>query len=287
MKILIIGLLLSSNIFAIEFEQFPDEETIYKPNFPKHKGWKQYLANSIYKTRTLSLTYDDGPHPTRTPKLLNILKKYDVKATFFVLASRINKSNEHIIKRIVNEGHQLASHDWKHTNNNSESKETYKKELSDSIIKIRNYTKDNTAYYRFPYGDYGRRKDYHHLNSMKEVSQELFGENCINFVFWDIDTSDWVSNMTPQNIVQSIKAHINGGIAYTHTKSGKSYVKKTYRITNPPEGGVVLMHDIHQRTVEATELFLEWATTQNVEFKALHEIKEYEYDNKLCELLQK
>ena len=61
----------------------------------------------------VSLTFDDGPHPTYTPQILDILGRHGVKATFFVLGS---KAEEHpdLVRRIVAEGHAVANHTWEH-----------------------------------------------------------------------------------------------------------------------------------------------------------------------------
>jgi peptidoglycan/xylan/chitin deacetylase (PgdA/CDA1 family) len=116
-----------------------------------------------------------------------------------------------IIERMINEGHIIASHDHDHDNNNRETRLIYKRELSESINKFEDIFDDlgihrKEMYYRFPYGDYGRNNTYHHLNVMKEVSQEIYGDNCINFAFWDIDTADWVKNMLPTDISQTIES---------------------------------------------------------------------------------
>ena len=162
------------------------------------------------------------------------------------------------------EGHTLASHDHDHDNNNNESETTYKKELTQTITSIKNILSElgvnqNQIYYRFPYGAYGANRAYHHMNVMKDVSQELFNENCINFAFWDIDTADWVSDMTPENVAGSISAHLVGGIAYTHAKksvNGRSvWRKKAFRVNNPIGGGVVLMHDIQTKLLRRQRFF--------------------------------
>jgi len=274
-------------------EQFPDPDHTYTPNKPSDRGWSQYLAKSIYHTNRIVLTFDDGPHATNTPQILDTLKKFNATAVFFVNASNINSSNEHIVERIIREGHTLASHDWDHTNNNDENEQIYRVGLSKSAIKIKElmakYESPNKElYYRFPFGDYGRVSSYHHLNVMKDVSQELFGENCINFVFWDIDTADWVTNMNPGDIAQNIKAHIEGGTAYQHKKYGNTYKKSAYTITNPPGGGVVLMHDIHKRSADALPLILEYAAANGIEVVNLKDVEEYSYEeNKQCQLLDK
>ncbi len=157
-----------------------------------------------------------------------------------------------------------------------------------SVKQVKKHYPNREMYYRFPYGAYGRHQKYHHFNVMKEVSQKLFSENCINFAFWDMDTSDWVSNMLPKDIFQTLKAHFDGGKAYRFKKTtvnGRTkYVKEPFTIKNPIAGGVVLMHDIHAKTVKGTEMFLEWAQTNNIEIVPINQVKEFEYRNKNCEL---
>lgn len=273
---------------SLEDKQFPDPNINYDPNNRNHRGIFTWATDSLKGQRTFALTYDDGPHPQRTPQLLDILKKYNVKATFFVMGELAQRYPK-IVQRIVSEGHILSSHDWRHDNSNSESRETFKWGLKQSILEVRQSYPGPHTYYRFPYGAYARASGYHHFNVLKETSQELFGENCINFAFWDIDTSDWVSGMTPQNIVETLWANLNGGRAWrftTATRSGRTvYVKEPYTISNPLEGGVVLMHDIHQRTIEATELFLKQAQGQNIDFVLLKNVEEFDYGNLLCQLM--
>ncbi|MGM9639011.1 MAG: polysaccharide deacetylase family protein, partial [Butyricicoccaceae bacterium] len=63
--------------------------------------------------RLLALTFDDGPHPTCTDRILDTLAAYDAHATFFVLGSKIESSLPQLA-RMVNEGHMIANHTWDH-----------------------------------------------------------------------------------------------------------------------------------------------------------------------------
>lgn len=263
-------------------KQFPDMSTSY---IPGDTTWGQYLTKSLHGTRKLVLTFDDGPHPVHTPRLLDILKKYKVKATFFAMGELIKKYPL-ISKRIVAEGHILAGHDWQHTSSNTELESVFTKGLTQSVLAVKGLNKEREFYYRFPYGAYGKGEgDYHHLNTMKKVSQKLFGENCINFAFWDIDTSDWVSNMTSSDIVQTLMANLNGGIAYRFKKINGKFKKSAYRIRKPLAGGVILMHDIYKNAVDATEIFLKKIQGTSILIVPLSEVSEFDFKNALCELL--
>ncbi|MBA5790293.1 polysaccharide deacetylase family protein, partial [Escherichia coli] len=82
---------------------------------------KRYLPSSVKvpevpKAKTnkrIALTFDDGPSASVTPGVLDTLKRYDVKATFFVLGSSVVQ-NPGLVKRELDEGHQVGSHSWDH-----------------------------------------------------------------------------------------------------------------------------------------------------------------------------
>ncbi len=265
------------------------------PHLPEDRSYsdsngdykQEYNTPSLLSSSQYVLTFDDGPNPTVTPKILNLLKRYGVKATFFIIAKNINSRTRPIIKRIVDEGHIIASHDYTHDNNNNESREKFKSDLKKSITKIYQTAKSfgqrmKRFYFRFPMAAYGRASQYHHMNVIYELSQEMFNENCIHFVFWDNDSSDWVPGTTSTEIFNNFKAFENGGDYVTYrVRSGR--IQKIYdtipgrAVPSTPQGGVVLLHDIHQRTIKATELILQYASRNNIDFVPLYTVEEFGY----------
>jgi peptidoglycan/xylan/chitin deacetylase (PgdA/CDA1 family) len=296
MKALLLSLLLATSSFAghDHNKQFADDNYDYIPGVDQ--GFDQYKAKSLYKTGKIVLTFDDGPHPVNTPRLLDILKKYNAKATFFILTRKVNEQTRPILERILKEGHILASHDHDHDNNNSEPMANYYEELKKSITLIKSIEKSagveqNGIYYRFPYGAYGRAANYHHFNVIKDLGQDLFGENCINFAFWDIDSADWGAVMTADKIAQNVIAYVKGGKAYKIKKTngllglGRTrYKVKSFDMKWPYGGGVALLHDIHKRSIEATEIILKRAKKEGLEVVPLTEVQEYTFKNKSCYL---
>lgn len=259
-----------------EFFQYP-EDRIYTSS---DRGLRPYRALSVYKTGTFALTFDDGPHPVITPLLLDVLKKHDQKAVFFVLTSLIDESTFPIIKRMLDEGHIVASHGLTHDRAADLNKETWKARVKQSFLDLAKWYKRaghqfDKFYYRFPYGDYGSRPDYHHINVLKEISQELLGDNCIHMAFWDVDTADWVNGMTSEEVAQNIKAMNEGGTFIDFKKVGSVFVKNPITINNPPAGGVILQHDIRALTPKAVDLFLDYATQSNLRIVRLDEIDEF------------
>lgn len=271
-------------------KQFPEEGLDYKPG--RDSGFDQYKTKSLFGTKKVVLTFDDGPNAVETPRLLAILKKYNVKATFFMLSENITDKTLAIVKQVVKDGHTIASHHQDHENNNTKTESQYRAGLKESVLKIAKILEEVDApnreiYYRFPYGAYGAGSlSYHHMNVMKEVSQELFGDNCINFTFWDIDSLDWLKPMDQKDVISNIMANIEGGTAYNMVKSrwtGKSK-KDKYTISHPIGGGVILMHDIHTRSVDTVETLLRTFRDKGVEVVPLNEVSEYSYKGKECRL---
>jgi len=288
MRILsIIALLLS--VSATALFHLPELRT-YIPRVDT--GYDQYNTPSLHLKSQYVLTFDDGPHPINTPKILDILKEYNVKATFFVLTHKLKQSNLSLIKRMLDEGHIVSSHDHIHDHNNRIDRATFKKKMKMSFLKLKEFyelagNKMTTFYFRFPYAEYGGRSDYHHINVLKEVSTELFGKNCIHFAFWDIDSGDWIPKLTPTEVFQNIRAHHIGGeyTTYRTTRDSRGrqvILKKKAYVDNPTEGGVILQHDIQSRSIEGTRQFLEYALENQIEIKRMDEVDEFSYDGLNC-----
>mgnify|MGYP000259417527 CR=1 FL=1 len=266
------------------------ENRLYIPKVDT--GYDQYNTPSLHFKSQYVLTFDDGPHPINTPKILDILKEYNVKATFFVLTHKLKPSNLALIKRMLDEGHIVSSHDHIHDHNNKIDRDTFKKKMTMSFKKLKEFYelaghKMSTFYFRFPYAEYGGRSDYHHINVLKEVSTELFGKNCIHFVFWDIDSGDWIPKLTPTEVFKNIRAHDIGGeyTTYRTTRDSRGrqvILKKKAYVKNPTEGGVILQHDIQKRSIDGTRQFLDYALENNIEIKRMDTVDEFSYKGLNC-----
>lgn len=168
----------------------------------------------------VALTFDDGPNPATTPVILDILKKYNVKATFFVLGKNL-AGNEEIIKRIVAEGHEVANHSWSHPNFVKLSPEQVKQEIEQTQTVIEGIIGKKPVMARPPYG---------------AVNQSVMDAMNLPAMYWSIDTLDWQSR-NPQAILNVVKANVS-------------------------PGSIILMHDIHQPTVESIEPVLQYLQEQ-------------------------
>lgn len=151
------------------------------------EGAKTSLIND---EKLIALTFDDGPSKELTPGLLDILKKEDVKVTFFALGSSI-QSHPDIVKRAAQEGHQIASHTFNHKSLTKLSSNELDKEISDTAALIRQHTGLEAAAMRPPYGDFN------------DAVLQAAG---MPVVLWTIDPMDWKfrdADIIYQNVVNA------------------------------------------------------------------------------------
>ncbi|MGT2716629.1 polysaccharide deacetylase family protein [Streptococcus respiraculi] len=170
--------------------------------------------------KRIALTFDDGPSAATTPQVLDLLKKYNVKATFFILGQNV-PGNEAILKRIVAEGHEVASHTWDHANLVTLSADQVKQEIDKTQEVIKNVTGQAPTMMRPPYGS---------------VNQSVMSVMQLPVIYWSVDSKDWQSR-NPAAILNEVKT-----------------------CTYP--GSIILMHDIHQPTVDSLTSVLDYLLGQ-------------------------
>lgn len=123
----------------------------------------------------LALTFDDGPHPEYTKKLLDGLKARDVKASFFLIGKNIN-GNEELVRQMTEDGHLIGTHCYSHEDLTKVTLEKACEDILKTNRLIEDITGQSPEYIRPPFGIW---------------SPEL--GDCVDMtaVFWDIDTLDW------------------------------------------------------------------------------------------------
>ena len=176
--------------------------------------------------KTIALTFDDGPGPY-TEKLLDILDKYDAKATFFLIGSKVSARAD-TLRRMQSRGHQLGNHSWSHPELNKVSAEQLASEIdqTNNAIKQAVGTKPNII--RPPYGAFNR------------AVLEQFRQRGMSAVVWSVDTRDWADR--------------NSEIVCSRAVAGAR------------NGAVILMHDIHQTSVNAVPCILNSLKQQGYSF---------------------
>lgn len=156
--------------------------------------------------KKIALTFDDGPNGVYTEKLLDGLKKRNVKATFFIMGENI-KGNEELIKRMYEEGHLIGNHTYSHVNLGKLSFEAACEEINTTNAYIYNLTGYDVEYIRPPFGEFGEK--------LKE-------ETDMAIVMWNVDPLDWKdqnSALVEQRILSDVKS---GDIVLLHDIYGTS-----------------------------------------------------------------
>ena len=106
--------------------------------------------------KVVAITFDDGPHPLLTPQILEILAKYDAKATFFVAGNKVERFPE-VLARVAKEGHEIGNHTYSHIYSGQITEEKLTEELRKTDELIRKYTGKETTLYRPVGGLYNDR----------------------------------------------------------------------------------------------------------------------------------
>ncbi len=147
--------------------------------------------------KILYYTFDDGPIPELTPKVLQILKKYNAKATFFMVADNIQKHKD-VYQQVIDEGHAVGNHSYNHVKGwKLSDKEYYDNiEQANKII--------NSKLFRPPYGQITPKQ-------IKELSKKY------HIILWSVLSGDYDKKTSPKkclnNIIRNAK---NGSIIVLH-----------------------------------------------------------------------
>ncbi len=154
--------------------------------------------------KQVAISFDAAWGNDDTEQLIDILKEYDVPATFFVVGSWVDKYPESV-KQLSDAGHQVQNHSNTHPYMTQLSKDSMKNELNSCNDKIEKVTGVRPTLFRPPYGDYD--------NAVVEAT----GECDMYAIQWSVDSLDWKDNATPESICQRVTSKVtNGSIVLFH-----------------------------------------------------------------------
>ena len=190
------------------------------------------------KGKAVYLTFDDGPIPEVTPKLLAILERYGVKATFFMVGENIDKHPE-VFEQVVKVGHTVANHTYNHLKGWNYSLEEYLENVAKCEETIKKHLSPLASHlsplFRPPYGKatYAQRKALH--------------EKGYEIVFWDVLTQDYNPTKTPAFMLRRIQRETR-------------------------EGSIINFHDSlksNERMLEVVPQVIEWLQKEGYEIRGL------------------
>ena len=207
------------------------------------KATDGFGAKAMYKLRIIdlkkpiiALTFDDGPSVLYTKRVYQQLKKYDARATFFVLGCNLEKSQDvqKIVKASAKYGNEIASHTYNHKNLATLSVNEIQTEVSRTEQLIKKVTGVVPTLTRPPYG------------SMNDTVKSAIHTPLI---LWSIDTRDWQTRNADKT-VDSVLGHVK-------------------------DGDIVLMHDVYDQTASAAERIIPALVKEGYQLVTVSELATY------------
>lgn len=164
------------------------------------KIFKNYTWRFSSEKKVIHLTFDDGPTPVITNWTLDILKKYNAKATFFCIGKNVIKE-PHIYQRILTENHQIGNHTHNHKNGYQTTLETYTKD----IIEAERHLKNSAKLFRPPYGRIRKKQ----ADKLIEFGYKI--------IMWDVLSADFDNLISKEKCLQNVLKNVkNGSIIVFH-----------------------------------------------------------------------
>ena len=183
----------------------------------------------------IAFSFDDGPaydykNSNSTERILDVLEKYNARATFFMVGERVNSETKHLLDREIQNGCELGNHSYAHPNMKELSLDDglAQFQMTDDLIAQYNNGQGATVI-RFPYG-----------NSTDELLASIGRPS----IMWDVDTLDWQT----KNVQANISAVLD----------------------NVSPGDIILMHDIHEATVESCATIVPELINRGYELVTIH-----------------
>ncbi len=205
----------------------------------------------------IALTFDDGPEPVQTEYILDILQRYQISATFFLIGEQAQRHPE-LVQKIVAAGrHQIGNHSWDHPNFHSipAPEQSQEVEHSESALGADLVKK----YFRYPYG-----------NSTCETNALLRSQG-YKIVGWHIDSCDWAFDKTGS---VDAKEAATCGVLPQYRSDFTGHVLSALHAHG---GGILLMHEIHPHTLRHLEEIIRTALAEGYVFDTV-DSPEFEAD---------
>lgn len=194
--------------------------------------------STIAEVRTqrpqVALTFDDGPHPRLTPRLLDMLAAANAKATFYLIGNRVRQWPQ-IARRIAEEGHEIGNHSWSHPFLDKYSDAGVLNEIDRTSSAIFDATGKAPITFRPPYGAFTARQ-----------REMLFAQRKLPSILWSVDPRDW-------------------------RRPGAAVVARRI-LDGTHQGSIILSHDIQSGTVEAMPTVLNGLNSRGLQMVTMSDL---------------
>jgi chitooligosaccharide deacetylase len=206
------------------------------------KQWPQpALGDAETSEVEVLFTFDDGPNPTTTPAVLDILAQRKIRAVFFLVGAHVEKHKKDmpaILDRIVREGHILANHTMFHTDLCNSPEDEAVADLDGGREVIERAAEMRISWFRAPFGVRCDRLE------------AMLAERNLSHLHWDLDPQEWKHGRVKETV---------------------KYV--TDRLARASGRNVLLMHDLKLVTVQALPRIFEWMDKENAKREKAHRRK--------------
>jgi peptidoglycan-N-acetylglucosamine deacetylase len=177
--------------------------------------YPSFIWNMPDENKNLYLTFDDGPNETATLFVLNELRKYNAKATFFCIGKNVLEHPE-IYERVIDEGHKVGNHTQNHLNGWKTDDKTYLQ----NILEAAKYIDSNL--FRPPYGRITRFQ-------AKLISSQN-NSSAFKIIMWSVLSGDFDTELSPEKCLQNVLLNVESGAIILFHDSTKAFERMSYAL---------------------------------------------------------
>jgi peptidoglycan/xylan/chitin deacetylase (PgdA/CDA1 family) len=177
------------------------------------KIYPSFVWNMPRDEKNIYLTFDDGPHETATPFVLDELRKYNAKATFFCIGKNVEKHRA-IYQSILDEGHAVGNHTFNHMNGWKNNDFIYIKNISVAA----QFIKSNL--FRPPYGRIKKA----------QAKMLLSANQPPQIIMWDVLSGDFDTKLSPEKCLKNVLRNTTNGSIIVFHDSTKAWERMSYAL---------------------------------------------------------
>jgi len=186
-----------------------------------HSFIKWLFSNQIWSIpnskNNIYLTFDDGPTPEVTEWVLDLLKKHEIRATFFCIGKNILNHAE-IFKKVVADGHSIGNHTYNHLSGWQTSTGNYLENIMDCETEIAKLSSVKCNLFRPPYGKITPSQS----KKLRKLSYKI--------IMWDILTADFDTTISPEKCLENATKKVESGSIIVFHDSKKAFENMKYAL---------------------------------------------------------
>jgi peptidoglycan/xylan/chitin deacetylase (PgdA/CDA1 family) len=175
------------------------------------KIYHSYTWDVDTQEQELFLTFDDGPHPTITPFVLEQLKRFNAFATFFCIGKNVSTYPE-VYEQIVTEGHSVGNHTYNHLNGWKTDDKTYLENIAEASSII------NSSLFRPPYG------------RIRSSQAKQIMQTGSKLIMWDVLSGDFDESLSKEKCLNNVIANSRSGSIIVFHDSEKAFPRLEYAL---------------------------------------------------------